>query len=90
MRLDPIAIEAGVYLFPLDETASTNAEALSRARMGHPLWVTAVTQTRGRGRHRREWISPPGTTTVIARNSSSYMIDCIMLFLPRIHACNTP
>jgi BirA family transcriptional regulator, biotin operon repressor / biotin---[acetyl-CoA-carboxylase] ligase len=60
MRLDPIAIEAGVYLFPLDETASTNAEALSRARMGHPLWVTAVTQTRGRGRHRREWISPPG------------------------------
>ena len=49
MRLDPIAIEAGVHLFPFDETTSTNAEALSRARMGHPLWVTAVTQTRGRG-----------------------------------------
>jgi len=60
MRLDPIAIEAGVYLFPLDEATSTNEEALSRARMGHPLWVTAVTQTRGRGRHRRKWISPPG------------------------------
>jgi BirA family transcriptional regulator, biotin operon repressor / biotin---[acetyl-CoA-carboxylase] ligase len=60
MRLDPIAIEAGVHLFPFDETTSTNAEALSRARMGHPLWVTAVTQTRGRGRQGRKWISPPG------------------------------
>jgi BirA family biotin operon repressor/biotin-[acetyl-CoA-carboxylase] ligase len=60
MQLDPIAIEAGVYLFPFDETTSTNAEALARVRMGHPLWVTAVTQTGGRGRRGRQWFSPPG------------------------------
>jgi BirA family biotin operon repressor/biotin-[acetyl-CoA-carboxylase] ligase len=60
MQLDPIAIEAGVYLFPFDETTSTNEEALARAKMNHPLWVTAVTQSRGRGRHGREWISPRG------------------------------
>jgi BirA family transcriptional regulator, biotin operon repressor / biotin---[acetyl-CoA-carboxylase] ligase len=60
MQLDPIAIEAGVYLFPFDETTSTNEEALARVKMNHPLWVTAVTQTRGRGRHGREWISPRG------------------------------
>jgi BirA family biotin operon repressor/biotin-[acetyl-CoA-carboxylase] ligase len=60
MQLDPIAIEAGVYLFPFDETTSTNEEALARVRMGHPLWVTAMTQTGGRGRRGRQWFSPPG------------------------------
>jgi BirA family biotin operon repressor/biotin-[acetyl-CoA-carboxylase] ligase len=60
MQLDPIAIAAGVRLIALDETTSTNKEALTGAHMDSPLWVTAVTQTRGRGRHGREWISPPG------------------------------
>jgi BirA family transcriptional regulator, biotin operon repressor / biotin---[acetyl-CoA-carboxylase] ligase len=45
------------------ETAgSTNAEALARSRAGErgPLWITAKTQTQGKGRSCRIWISPPG------------------------------
>ena len=41
---------------------STNAEALARARAGErgPLWITAETQTAGRGRRGSQWVSPPG------------------------------
>jgi BirA family transcriptional regulator, biotin operon repressor / biotin---[acetyl-CoA-carboxylase] ligase len=60
MQLDPIALAAGTRLIALKETTSTNKEALVEARMFQPVWVTAVTQTRGRGRHDRIWISPPG------------------------------
>ena len=60
MQLDPIAEAAGVRLVALDKTTSTNKEALTGTRMHSPIWVTAVTQTRGRGRHDREWFSPPG------------------------------
>jgi len=46
----------------LESTGSTNAEALARARDGErgPLWITAKTQTQGRGRSGRAWASPPG------------------------------
>jgi BirA family transcriptional regulator, biotin operon repressor / biotin---[acetyl-CoA-carboxylase] ligase len=60
MQLDPAAVAAGVRLITLNETTSTNAEALAKAHMRGPLWVTALTQTRGRGRQGRKWISPPG------------------------------
>jgi BirA family transcriptional regulator, biotin operon repressor / biotin---[acetyl-CoA-carboxylase] ligase len=60
MHLDPIAVAAGVQLIALNETTSTNEEALAKAPMRGPLWVTAQSQTRGRGRQHREWISPPG------------------------------
>lgn len=41
---------------------STNAEALALARSGErgPVWVTAETQTAGRGRRGKVWISEPG------------------------------
>ncbi|MFM2128768.1 MAG: hypothetical protein RL477_314 [Pseudomonadota bacterium] len=46
----------------LDQTTSTNDEALKRAREGAPegMLVTARRQTAGRGRRGREWVSPPG------------------------------
>lgn len=46
----------------LDAAGSTNAEALGLARAGDsgPFWITARTQTQGRGRSGRNWISPPG------------------------------
>lgn len=46
----------------LDETGSTNDEALSRARDGAPegTLVTARRQSAGRGRRGRQWASPPG------------------------------
>jgi BirA family biotin operon repressor/biotin-[acetyl-CoA-carboxylase] ligase len=42
--------------------ASTNDEAMSRAREGDSglLWITAEAQTAGRGRLGRTWISPAG------------------------------
>jgi BirA family biotin operon repressor/biotin-[acetyl-CoA-carboxylase] ligase len=45
-----------------DEIDSTNAEARRRAEAGEggPLWVTALTQTAGRGRRGRSWESPTG------------------------------
>ncbi len=46
----------------LTETGSTNAEAMRLAQSGEqgPLWVTATSQTGGRGRHGREWLSLEG------------------------------
>src|SRR4051794_32731513 len=46
----------------LESTGSTNAEALERARAGErgPLWISVKTQTAGRGRSGRAWVSPPG------------------------------
>jgi BirA family biotin operon repressor/biotin-[acetyl-CoA-carboxylase] ligase len=46
----------------LDETSSTNDEAMARGRAGAPtgLVVTADAQSRGRGRQGRAWQSPAG------------------------------
>jgi BirA family biotin operon repressor/biotin-[acetyl-CoA-carboxylase] ligase len=53
---------AGVRHVSFDTLGSTNAEALARARAGEsgPLWITACTQTAGRGRRSSAWISEPG------------------------------
>jgi len=62
MRLDPTAAAAGVRLDALAAVDSTNREARARCRFGDrgPLWITAATQTAGRGRGDRSWFSPPG------------------------------
>ena len=46
----------------LDEIDSTNAEAMRLAAAGErgPLWITAASQTLGRGRSGRQWQSVPG------------------------------
>ena len=76
MRLDPIAVKAGVRLESLGTIASTNAEARLRAQRGDngPLWITATTQTQGRGRHGRVWISPPGNlyASLLLRDPSAF------------------
>ncbi len=76
MRLDPIAVDAGVRLESLATTGSTNAEARLRALKGDngPLWITATTQTQGRGRHGRTWISPPGNlyASLLLRDPSPF------------------
>jgi len=45
-----------------DELDSTNAEARRRAEAGEvgPVWITAATQTAGRGRRGRAWVSDVG------------------------------
>ena len=62
IELDPTAAAAGVKLIAHDTIGSTNAEALARSRDGErgPLWVTAKSQTAGRGRRGRTWVSEPG------------------------------
>jgi len=62
MQLDPTATAAGTRLIALDSIDSTNAEALRLARAGErgPLWITARSQTAGRGRRGRAWVSEPG------------------------------
>lgn len=52
----------GVGRADLDETDSTNTEALRRAAAGErgPLWITARRQTAARGRRGRAWATPPG------------------------------
>ena len=62
MELDPAAAAAGVRLIFHDTVGSTNAEALSQARLGErgPLWVTAAQQTAGRGRRGRHFVSERG------------------------------
>jgi BirA family transcriptional regulator, biotin operon repressor / biotin---[acetyl-CoA-carboxylase] ligase len=53
---------AGYRLLSLEATGSTNDDALQAARSGDPgqLWITAGEQLEGRGRHGRQWSSPPG------------------------------
>lgn len=61
MRLDPAAIAAGFGLRVHESLASTNAEALDRSHRGADrVWIVARTQTQGRGRRGRAWVSPPG------------------------------
>lgn len=46
----------------VDETGSTNADLVDRARRGHPVdgsVLVADHQTHGRGRHGRTWSAPP-------------------------------
>jgi BirA family transcriptional regulator, biotin operon repressor / biotin---[acetyl-CoA-carboxylase] ligase len=53
---------AGVRHVQYDTLGSTNAEALTRARAGErgPLWITARSQTAGRGRRGSTWVSETG------------------------------
>jgi BirA family biotin operon repressor/biotin-[acetyl-CoA-carboxylase] ligase len=53
---------AGARQKAYDILGSTNAEALALARAGErgPLWITARSQSAGRGRHASTWVSPPG------------------------------
>jgi BirA family biotin operon repressor/biotin-[acetyl-CoA-carboxylase] ligase len=51
---------AGVRHERYETLGSTNAEALARAGERGPLWISADTQTGGRGRRGKSWISPPG------------------------------
>jgi BirA family biotin operon repressor/biotin-[acetyl-CoA-carboxylase] ligase len=71
MRADP----TGVRHIALPTIDSTNAEALRRAREGEagPLWITAETQTAGRGRGGNAWVSAPGNlyATLLLREPSS-------------------
>jgi BirA family biotin operon repressor/biotin-[acetyl-CoA-carboxylase] ligase len=62
MQVDPTARAAGVRHIAFDTIGSTNAEALARAREGQrgPLWITAGSQSAGRGRRGSQWQSPPG------------------------------
>ncbi|MCF6290057.1 MAG: biotin--[acetyl-CoA-carboxylase] ligase [Desulfobacterales bacterium] len=55
--------EAGFYILEwFASTESTNSLALQKARNAAPAWtvVAADTQTGGRGRLKRTWVSPPG------------------------------
>ena len=55
-------LPAGYRLIEYDELDSTNEEARRRAAAGDvgPLWIIARSQTAGRGRRGREWVSPRG------------------------------
>ena len=56
------ATSAGYRLAAFDQTGSTNAEAMARARDGDlgPIWFVTTSQTAGRGRRQRPWIAPRG------------------------------
>ncbi len=62
MTITQDALPQGFRWEAHSKLASTNDEAMSRARAGDPghLWITAQEQTAGRGRLGRSWISHPG------------------------------
>jgi BirA family biotin operon repressor/biotin-[acetyl-CoA-carboxylase] ligase len=62
VHLSPSTESAGYRLLSLEATESTNDDVLRAARAGDPgqLWITAAEQRAGRGRHGRQWASPPG------------------------------
>jgi BirA family biotin operon repressor/biotin-[acetyl-CoA-carboxylase] ligase len=53
---------AGVRHIAFETLGSTNAEALARVRAGErgPSWISARTQTAGRGRRNAAWVSKSG------------------------------
>ena len=53
---------AGYQLIRLEEIDSTNCEARRLAEAGEagPVWIMARSQTAGRGRRGRAWLSAPG------------------------------
>ena len=57
---------AGARHITYETLGSTNAEALKLARAGErgPLWITALSQSAGRGRRASTWVSPPGNLYV--------------------------
>lgn len=60
---DPtVRMLGGEPLLWFDCIDSTSEEARRRALAGErgPLWIAASTQTAGRGRRGRSWVSPPG------------------------------
>jgi BirA family biotin operon repressor/biotin-[acetyl-CoA-carboxylase] ligase len=60
--LGPRAASRGYRLVAFEQTGSTNAEALTRARDGErgPVWFVTTEQTAGRGRRNRPWMAPRG------------------------------
>src|SRR3954469_17377079 len=52
----------------VDETGSTNADALALARQGAPEGIVLVAdhQTAGRGRQGRTWEAPPGASLLVS------------------------
>jgi BirA family biotin operon repressor/biotin-[acetyl-CoA-carboxylase] ligase len=60
--LGDAARAAGYRLIIRDEVASTMEEARRALDQGEPghLWIVARSQNAGRGRHGRQWGSPPG------------------------------
>jgi len=60
--LGEAARAAGYRLIVRDEVGSTMEEARRALHQGEPgkLWVVARSQKAGRGRHGRQWTSPPG------------------------------
>lgn len=68
MRL-PLSSAVADRLDVLDETGSTNAVLVERARAGtEPEFSVVMTtsQTAGRGRLGRTWVAPPGTTIAVS------------------------
>lgn len=65
-RLDTQAF--GIKLYTFEEVGSTNEVAYELARNGapHGTIVIADSQTRGKGRLERRWISPPGVNLYIS------------------------
>jgi BirA family transcriptional regulator, biotin operon repressor / biotin---[acetyl-CoA-carboxylase] ligase len=60
-QLSDIAKTAGFGLSVFDTVGSTNESAFELAQHGaNRAWVVAREQTAGRGRHGRQWQSPPG------------------------------
>lgn len=60
--LGEAARAAGCRLIVRDEVGSTMEEARRALHQGDPgqLWIVARSQNAGRGRHGRQWSSPPG------------------------------
>ena len=81
-RLAKSAIAQDYRALIYDDIGSTNDEAMHLARGGDPgrTWLIAKTQSKGRGRRGRQWVSPPGNLY-----ASLLLIDAVLpRFAPQL------
>jgi BirA family transcriptional regulator, biotin operon repressor / biotin---[acetyl-CoA-carboxylase] ligase len=77
------AAHFSVPVIELDETISTNVDAIARVSSGAfkpPFWVKAERQTGGKGRDGRHWVSTPGNLYA----SLTVPLDCEIRVAPQL------
>ena len=92
-RLSTRIIGAEYRHLPVTHSTQDDVSAAGRAGAAEGLAITADEQTRGRGRFRRSWMSPPGASllvSVLLRPNAELLPSLSMISAPCRSARDSP